>query len=277
MKRIIFEFVFALQLLFIIAGCEKEKESTQFPETEIISKGTVDTTLVIHSNILQIDVHYSVYLPPGYDTSNTDYPVFYLLHGMYGDHRDWVKNGLELEINSAISKGSAKPMVIIMPQAFNSFYCNNFNSQNFLYEDFMIQELLPHIEGKYRIKTIRNNTAIGGLSMGGYGATYHAFKRSFIFGSCYAMSAALPTVTGAPDIRELINQKTKEQIDSLPPIAFEVGTEDYLVYNGNVVFDTFLKEKGIPHTFLERPGTHDWQFWMTCLPKALTFISKYFD
>lgn len=241
------------------------------------AKGTVDTALTITSTILGRTVHYSVYLPPGYDTSHVSYPVLYLLHGMYGDHRDWVINGMAAEMNYAFREDYAIPMVVIMPQGYNAFYCNNYNNEGLMYEDFMINEFFPYIRTNYRVKTNRGNTAIAGLSMGGYGCTYYAFKYNRMFSSSYAMSAAVPNVTGAPDIRTVINSLTETELANLPAYALEVGTEDYLVLSGNVAFDAFLTEKGIAHTYITRTGTHDWNFWMTCLPKALEFVSSYFS
>ncbi|MGB4293320.1 MAG: alpha/beta hydrolase-fold protein [Bacteroidales bacterium] len=244
---------------------------------EIIPAGKTDTSLTISSSIMGITVRYSVYLPPGYDSTEQSYPVFYLLHGMYGNHCDWINNGMASEMNHAIAAGKAKPMVVVMPQGFNLFYCNNFNNQGFNYEDFFITEFIPSIEDKLRVKKERNNRAIGGLSMGGYGATLNAYKRPELFGSCYSMSGALPGVNGAPDIREIINRKQPGELAILPAYVMETGTEDFLVYAGNVEFNRFLEDKGIQHNFITRPGTHDWNFWMTCLPKAIAFISKYFD
>lgn len=277
MRRIIQGCLISLLLAVLSVSCSDETDGGN-PEPYVpAAKGTVDTALTITSTILGRTVHYSVYLPPGYDTSHVSYPVLYLLHGMYGDHRDWVINGMAAEMNYAFREEYATPMVVIMPQGYNAFYCNNYNNEGLMYEDFIINEFFPHIKTNYRVKTNRGNTAIAGLSMGGYGCTYYAFKYNRMFSSSYGMSAAVPNVTGAPDIRTVINSLTETELANLPEYALEVGMEDYLVLGGNVTFDAFLTEKGIAHAYITRTGTHDWKFWMTCLPKALEFVSLHFS
>lgn len=277
MRKIVRCCLISLFLAVSLVSCTVEPEEEDPDPYVPAAKGTVDTTLTITSTILGRTVHYSVYLPPGYDTSHVSYPVLYLLHGMWGDHRDWVANGMAAEMNYAFKTDKALPMVVIMPQGYNAFYCNNYNNEGLMYEDFMVNEFFPYIEAHYRIKTNGGNTAIAGLSMGGYGCTYYAFKYQQEFSSAYAMSAAVPNVTGAPDIREILNSKTAEELDNLPAYAMEVGTEDFVVLGGNVTFDAFLTDKGIYHTYITRAGTHDWTFWMTCLPKAIEFVSSYFS
>jgi|WetSurSiteA1Bulk_404760.scaffolds.fasta_scaffold00623_11 S-formylglutathione hydrolase FrmB len=155
-------------------------------------KGTVDCSQVINSEILKKEMHYSVYLPDGYTTSNRNYPVLYLLHGMMGDHTGWVNVG---EVNRIASKamadGTAPEMIIIMPDGLiDAFYINNYD-KSVRWEDFFYQEFIPQIEKKYRIQATRNGRAIAGLSMGGYGSLYHAIKHNDMFKVCYAMSAAV--------------------------------------------------------------------------------------
>ncbi|MBN2481948.1 MAG: hypothetical protein JXB19_09430 [Bacteroidales bacterium] len=268
----VFFAVYAIITVFV--SCREEIDHDDQPQFTPVSQGTINTTLTTYSTAMDTIVHYSVYLPPGYDTTDIDYPVLYLLHGMGGDHRSWINNGMADVMNYAFHTGSARPMVVIMPQGFNAFYCNTYG---LLYEDFLIDEFMPWIETNYRISTSRNNTAIAGLSMGGYGCTYHAFKRHEKFRSCYAMSAAFPGITDIPDIRDAINAKTPEELENLPEYTMEVGNQDWLVLEGNVAFDAYLKSKGIEHNYITRTGTHDWNFWMTCLPKAVAFVSSYFD
>ena len=154
--------------------------------------GTVDTSQSIKSEILKREMSYSVYLPPDYAESNRPYPVLYLLHGMTGDHTDWVIKGEVNDIaNNAILNGDAPPMIIIMPDGlWDAFYINNYDG-SIRWEDFFYKEFIPHVEKKYRISANRNTRAISGLSMGGYGALYHALKHHQMFKFCYSMSAAI--------------------------------------------------------------------------------------
>ncbi|RKQ43210.1 S-formylglutathione hydrolase FrmB [Roseivirga pacifica] len=158
----------------------------------LAQQGTVDTSKSIHSEILNRDMPYSIYFPPGYEASDRPYPVLYLLHGMTGNYLDWSTKGETRSIADAvINDGAAPEMIIVMPDGlFDGFYINNYD-KSIRWEDFFYEEFIPHIEKEYPILANRNNRAIAGLSMGGYGALYHGIKHKDMFNSVYAMSAAV--------------------------------------------------------------------------------------
>jgi len=136
----------------------------------LFGQGIVKEKQVIASKILNRNVHYSIYLPSDYNTSERSYPVTYLLHG-HGDADDgWIQFG---EINrladKAIADGTIPPMIIVTPDGFKSFYINAADG-SLSYEDFFIKELIPHIEKTYKVKSEKRYRGIAGLSMGGYGA-----------------------------------------------------------------------------------------------------------
>jgi enterochelin esterase-like enzyme len=126
---------------------------------------------VLESKVLKQTTHYSIYLPPGYETSKLDYPVLYLLHGGGDNWKDWLLKGQAAAIADAtINSGEAPSMIIVMPDGMQNWYNNNHDG-SFLYEDYFFQELIPHIEATYRCRTEKQYRAISGLSMGG-GAVY---------------------------------------------------------------------------------------------------------
>ena len=264
-------------ILLAVFSCEKKEEPEPEEYTDNSPTGTVITDDLISSESLGGLQHYAIYLPPGYDTSALEYPVLYLLHGMWGTYKDWTSHGMAETVNSLINLESAKPMVIAMPDGLDAFYCNNYDGGDMLYEDYFIEEFIPYIESTYRIRASKQNRAIAGLSMGGYGTTFHAFKRPELFCIAYSMSGALSMGESAPDLKELITSLSSDQLDNLPAYIMECGTEDYLVYQSNVEFDAFLTEQDVAHSYITRSGTHDWPFWMECLPKALTKASSIFE
>lgn len=218
------------------------------------------------STVLNRTMNFNVYLPPSYssDTSKK-FPVMYLLHGMYGSNTDWTSMGMQ----SIVDNAGGEEMVIIMPNGFNSFYINGYQS-GINYEDYFHSELMPFVESKYRIDAANGkNRAIAGLSMGGYGAAYHGFKYPDKFSSAYAMSGAL-TVSGTVELSTVINK------NKYPAYAMECGTEDSLVYQMNVSFHQKLQSLGISHDYITRSGTHSADFWKACLPKAILFASEHF-
>lgn len=130
--------------------------------------------------------------------------------------------------------------------------------------------MIPFVESKYRIDAASGKSrAIAGLSMGGYGATYHGFKYPDKFSSVYSMSGAL-IIPGAADISTIINK------NKYPAYVMECGTEDSMVYQLNVTFHQKLQSFGISHDYITRSGTHSVDFWKACLPKAILFASEHF-
>jgi S-formylglutathione hydrolase FrmB len=231
----------------------------------VVPTGKSSVTTDSHSStVLNRTMEYNVYLPPSY-SSNTSkrYPVMYLLHGMGGSNTDWTSWGMQ----SIVDKAGGKEMVIIMPNAFNSFYVDGYQS-GINYETYMFKELIPYVESKYRIDTSNGkNRAVAGLSMGGFGATYYGFKYPDMFSSSYSMSGALG-VTG--------NLSTVVNKNKYSAYTMECGTEDTLVGQMNVDFHNTLQSLGIPHDYITRSGTHSVDFWKVCLPKAIIFASNHF-
>ena len=119
------------------------------------AQSKVFDNLTMKSEILNMERNYSVYLPPDYETSSRSYPVLYLLHGLGDDHTGWVQFGEVKKIaDNSILNGESTPMIIVMPDA-NTGYVGYINipNENWLYEDFFFNELMPHVESKYRIKS----------------------------------------------------------------------------------------------------------------------------
>lgn len=283
----------------------------------LAQKGTVDCSQVIKSEILNKDINYSVYLPEGYSSSNRSYPVLYLFHGMMDNYTGWVNMGEVNRIASeAIGNGTAPEMVIIMPDGLiDAFYINNYD-KSIRWEDFFYEEFIPQIEKKFRVLANRNSRAIAGLSMGGYGALYHAIKHKDMFKTCYALSAAIIEVEPAKageeenEFNKEFNLKTwgptndegfpenykthsvQEMVKAMEeykaPGPFNWGGpptlpnifidcgDDDFLLKQNTNLAYIMKEKKIPFEFRVRDGGHSWEYWRTGLEIALIYIGDTF-
>jgi S-formylglutathione hydrolase FrmB len=161
----------------------------------------------------------TIYLPPGYASSNKLYPVIHLLHGFGGDERSLVGEvGEELAVflvDSMIESGLAKEMIIVMPNAKNkyggSFYLNSELTGK--YEDYMVYDLVNYIDDNYRTIRDRNARAIGGASMGGYGSITLAMKHPDIFSSVVSLSPPLGFEIIAS---EMFPEVIRENPDGMP-------------------------------------------------------------
>jgi S-formylglutathione hydrolase FrmB len=251
-------------------------------------------------------VHFTIYLPEGYETHQRTYPVTYLLHG-YGDSDDgWIQFG---EINrladAAIKEGKIAPMLIVTPDGFKSFYMNAADgSMN--YEDFFIKELIPHIEKTFKAKTDKRFRGIAGLSMGGYGSLLYALKYPNMFSAAAPLSAAIWTNEDYENMKEGMyntyfgssigkNLKGKERLtpnwhansifsiidkkttDELSAVKYwiDCGDDDFLTV-GNAQLHIALTNKNVAHEFRMKDGIHSWTYWRNGVIDALSFISDNF-
>lgn len=269
------------------------------------ARGKVLESQSIKSEILKKSMLYSIYLPPDYENSERHYPVVYLLHGLWGSNTDWVNNG---EANRALDKGIASgdlpDMIVVMPDCGNQWYINSVEGYN--YEDYFTKELVPFIDKTYRTRPNRENRALSGLSMGGYGASLYALKHPDMFSACAALSSAILTDESFASSdnkfyetylekiygKALGNDRTKLEYWRKNSVLnliqngneadlkkvkwyFDCGDDDYL-YKGNAALLLAMRDRKIPSEFRMREGAHTWEYWRTGLVDALKFIGQSF-
>jgi enterochelin esterase-like enzyme len=249
----------------------------------------------VKSDLLKMERSYSVYLPAGYDDSDRSYPVLYLLHGSGDNHTGWVQFGQVQHIaDRAIAEGKAAPMIIVMPDA-DTKVRGYFNQPDgsFDYERFFFEELIPHVEKNYRVRSERRYRAISGLSMGGGGTIYYTLHHPDVF----AAAAPLSATTG-PWLRQE-NKATPEQLaayrqtHSLDSLLADTAAESYLnavkqvrwyvscgdddfLYKDNSRLHILFRDRQIPHEYRVKDGGHSWTYWRRELPEVLEFVSLSF-
>jgi S-formylglutathione hydrolase FrmB len=263
--------------------------------------------LSFHSEILGRAAPYCIILPPSYDAdASRRYPVLYFLHGIGENEQMLLRAGGLNLIEDMWDRRDIGEFLIVTPGADSSFYINSHDGR-VRYEDFFLRELLPYVEKRYRAKSGRAARAIGGISMGGYGALHLAFAHPELFSAVSAHSAALiarlprfepapgaaqpqetprmrllGTVFGSP-----LDRKFWERNDPLAlartadlrglKIYFDCGSEDDYGFNaGAAELDTILDARRVPHEFHSYPGAHDWVYFAEHLPASLEFHSRAF-
>jgi enterochelin esterase-like enzyme len=258
-------------------------------------RSQVSETKKLKSDILKMERNYAVYLPPGYDETDQSYPVLYLLHGSGDDHTGWVQFGQVQHIaDKALAEGKAAPMIIVMPDA-NTKVKGYFNQPDgsFNYEDFFFQELIPHIEKTYRVRSDRRYRAVSGLSMGGGGTIYYALHHPEVF----AVAAPLSATTGSSwllkdskasekqlseyaqkySVESIIANASPEDLEKITKVRWyvSVGDDDFL-YKDNSELHILFRDKQIPHEYRVKDGAHTWTYWRMELPAVMEFASKSF-
>ena len=142
----------------------------------------------------------TIYLPPSYDTSDKRYPVAYYLPGWgnvtfnpswddpFVSSDDVPEGGLDGMFDDMIAAGDMKEMIIVIPEGNNkyggSMYTNSDVTGN--HEAYIVQDVVSYIDAHYRTIPSRDSRAIGGASMGGYGAMKLAMKHPDLFGAVAA-------------------------------------------------------------------------------------------
>lgn len=142
------------------------------------------------SKTLNQTIKLEVYLPEGYQSSHTSYPVIYMLHGAGGDESNWrIKGGIHYTADALIERKQLRPSIIVMPTEGPHSWWVNGNAQ--AAENAFVNDLIPFIEREYRALSDRNSRAVAGLSMGGYGALNLSLTHPDLFCAAGIISPAI--------------------------------------------------------------------------------------
>jgi len=258
---------------------------------------------------------YSIFFPPSYDDNDRSFPVLYFLHGLFNDHTSWTDSeygNIPAAVERLMLDGKVPEMLLVHPNGGRSFY-TNYHGGGPRYEDFVVEELVAHVESTYRVRSGRTNRAIGGTSMGGYGALKIAMKHPERYAAVVAHSPIVfltknpldvppalkssrrfafftevfSTVYGDPldqayyDANNPLVLARSQELDGLA-IYFDYGTADRyneLIQLGSGLqsLDRTLSEEGVAHEFHEHPGEpHGWALVNAHLQESLSFGSQAF-
>lgn len=223
-----------------------------------------------------------VYLPANY-TTEKEYPVLYLFHGIGGNHAEWKSGKPDIIVGNLVYAGEAPEMIIVTPNckaihadasvtggAYSADAIAGFN--NFINE--MINDLMPFIASAYSVKEGRENTAIAGLSMGGRVALHLGITMPETFGYVGAFCPA-PGVVGENAGDALIAKADFKGNDEYPQlILINTGLTDKTVGDFPEIYYNTLTENGTEAMFYKCIGGHDFFVWKNGL---YNFAKRIFD
>jgi S-formylglutathione hydrolase FrmB len=289
------------------------------------------------SAALGVTKGYRVWLPGDYDGGTRRYPVIYLLHGYGGDETDWLKSGKLAQAADALGLGA----IVVMPDGDDGFYANwvtplpyeecqdhrpaafgrtepaaTYCVRRPLYEDYVVHDLVEHVDAMYRTVADRRARAIEGISMGGFGALMLAMRHKDVFSVAASHSGvvaltyagphpyhegavtllttpALPEKPFPKDFREQASRVFGDDLaswrahdpavlaaglkDGELAIYFDCGTEDgFKLQDDALYLHEVLAGAGVAHTWELVPGTHAWALWQARVRVGLGFVAGQF-
>jgi S-formylglutathione hydrolase FrmB len=250
----------------------------------VLSSAPTVETVQFQSKLVNATLPYNAILPPDYNEARaTRYPVLYLLHGITGHYSDWLTH------TNLADYAADYRMIIVIPEGNNGWYTDSATVVNDKYESYILKDLIPDVQKRYRTIEARFGRAIAGLSMGGYGALKFGLKNPETFAFAASLSGVVPAASlteedlkgmGATihdsvfavfgpagsetrkknDILEMVRGLSAGRLASLPYFYVDCGTEDFLIIP-NQQFAALLTAKKVPHEYRELPGNHNWAYW----------------
>jgi S-formylglutathione hydrolase FrmB len=222
------------------------------------------------------------------------FKTLYLLHGVFGNYTDWV-NGTRLQ-----ALANDHNICVVMPSGDNKFYCDSATSGD-NYGKFIGEELVEFVRDTFNVSKEREDTFIGGLSMGGFGSFVNGLRHPETFSCICALSAALiksqilnsvnepghdiftkrnyETMFGIADTADWVGSENDYEALAVklkdspikPKIYMACGTEDGLIAADRAYRDLLI-ENGYDVTWEEGPGVHNWAFWDTYIEHVLDWL-----
>jgi putative tributyrin esterase len=249
-------------------------------------------TVNFRSEALQLNVAVNVIVPqPAVGTRGFErkLPVLWLLHGLSDDHTIWLRRtSIERYVED-------RGLAVVMPGVDRSFYADMARGNR--YWTYVSEELPILMRAYFPLSARREDNFTAGLSMGGYGAFKLALSHPARFAAAASLSGALQRYSANPPpdapkewLAELENMfgdlgkfagssndlyhlaaKVARSGGPQPQLYAVCGTEDFL-YQDNLRFKAHAAQIGLPLTYEEAPGEHEWGFWDRYIQRVLEWL-----
>ena len=256
-----------------------------FFTTAFAFAGRVDT-VNIYSHAMKQNLKCVVVTPTVYDGQKT-FPVVYLLHGYSGSYNNWIKR-----VPDITNYADEYQLIIVCPEGgYSSWYFDSPVDDSLRYETFIAREVPAFIDSRYKTIASREGRAITGLSMGGHGGLFLAWKYAGFFGAAGSMSGALDLepykakyqmtdILGDTLNNKLYTDWSVVNMYKAKPamplsLIVDCGTADPFI-SSNRQLHTELINLNVEHDYIERNGGHNWAYWQNALPYQLLFFHRYF-
>lgn len=213
-----------------------------------------------------------VYTPPNYAAGGGPLPVLYLLHGNPGVSTEWRSFGFADQIlDNLISQGKTPEMIVVMPDTqvplpYSTVEQQAANLQ--LFEKYLLEEVMPLVESRYRVNATQPTRWVAGFSRGGVQSFQIALRRPDLFSAIGAFSSGIPAAF--PDLFPAASEPGKIN-GQIPVIYYSIGKDDSDQKANYERATSLLDKLSIRYeTTAAAPGGHIWRIWRNSLAEFLT-------
>lgn len=244
-------------------------------------------TVQVYSKTMQKYIP-CVFVTPSKIKQKQSYPVVYLLHGFSGNYAQWITDAPQLTWLADVLR-----LIFVCPDGgYGSWYFDSPVDSSFRYETFIANELTAFTDTHFPTIQNKQGRAITGLSMGGHGGLYLSMRHPDIFG-------AGGSICGGVDFRpfpanwDLVKRlgdtaccwknweqnTVMAQLDKARNASLELiidcGLDDFFLPVNRALHQQMVQMQ-IPHDYIERPGSHNRDYWRNAIDYQALFFSNYF-
>jgi S-formylglutathione hydrolase FrmB len=273
-----------------VDGNASGQQVQQQPNGAVTTISIPDT----NSHFGQFDAN--VWLPPQYFSDpRAHFPVVLLLHGNPGSNNDWLNGSFAAQTGLAAAQ-SGKPVILVFPVTLQNSItgdslCLDTASQGNA-ETYLLKDVVPTIDTKFRTEADAKHRGIGGLSMGGYCALNLGLKHPEVFQVAMDFSGeTFPVADTLPGgLQELFGPNYQQQADANnpskywsqldgskgPAVFLYCGTGDTAILSAMQTLAPQLKSKGFTVELQSGPGAHDFTTFGDGFKAALPWAAARF-
>ena len=222
----------------------------------------------------------AVYTPHGYENSEAEYPVLYLLHGIGGDEEAWLGSGRAAQImDNLIAQQKASPMIVVITngnvaqEAAPGMGSNGMPQPTFMLPNTMdgkfeetFSDVVDFVEANYRTPGTKESRAIAGLSMGGFHTANISmyYPNTFDYIGLFSSALGVSPNSGntSPVYQEQDKKLTAQMNNGYQLYWMAIGVDDFpMLLEGNEKFRQKMDDMGMQYEYLETAGGHTWNNW----------------
>ena len=236
-------------------------------------------------------MQYRVILPSRI-SSGEKLPVVYLLHGGGGGFRDWSNF-------SDVARFAEQGWTLVMPEGNSSYYTNSAEKPGDRYEDYIVKDLIADVQLKFPVADGRENRAVAGVSMGGFGAVKLALRYPQLYFFAGGLSPAVDVPSRPLSIKRIAQWRFHSSIfgpsgsetrrendpfllaqsaspEETPYLYITCGEQEGLLA-ANRKLAAILEKRHFHYEFHTVPGDHNWLQWNKQVPGLFKSLQEHLN